>query len=149
MGATDVRLRAWHDPARHPVLRGGRDRRWLDRARRVAEGVDGKWRVGCVVVRSGRVLATAANSQRNDPRNLDGRLWLSSEHAEMAALRLAGNARGAVIYVARVGADGQVRHAQPCTRCRRALENAGLNIVWTSDPEYVDERRQLIPVVAG
>lgn len=118
----------------------GRAARWLERASRIARNVDGRWKVGCVIVRGGRVLSTAANSQRNDPSVLDKDLWHISVHAEIAALRLAGNARGATAYVARVGRDGEVRHAQPCVRCQLALDEAGVRVVWTSDPSYVAAR---------
>ncbi len=98
---------------------------------------DGRWRVGCVLVRSGRVLAAAANSVRNDPSICADTPWLSSEHAEMAALRLAGDARGATVYVARLGSDGTWRHAQPCLRCQYKLDEQGIVAIWTSDPEYI------------
>lgn len=118
----------------------GRDARWLDRARRVAETADGRWRVGCVIVRGGRVLAVAANTQRNDPGALDGCLWHTSVHAEIAALRQVSDPRGATAYVARVGRNGETRHSQPCLRCREVLENAGVKAVWSSDASYVKDR---------
>lgn len=119
----------------------GRAARWLDRACRVASAVDGQWKVGCVIVRGGRVLSSAANSQRNSPSVLDQEFWHASVHAETAALRLASDVRGATAYIARVGRDGAVRHAQPCGRCQRALDEAGVRAVWTSDPSYVASRR--------
>ena len=119
----------------------GRDHRWLARAVRIAQSVDGRWRVGCVVVRGSRVLAVAANTQRNHPTTLDGCLWHSSVHAEMAALRQVAEPKGTTAYVARVGRDGLVRHAQPCARCQTALTNSGVAAVWSSDQQYVDARR--------
>jgi pyrimidine deaminase RibD-like protein len=119
----------------------GRAARWLERAGKIASTVSGRWRVGCVIVRGGRVLAAAANSQRNDPAVLGQHIWHSSVHAEIAALRLAGDVRGATAYVARVGQNGATRHAQPCVRCQHALDEAGVRVVWTSDPAYVESRR--------
>lgn len=132
-----IRPVAWHaDPLRSPV-RGGRDRRWLERAARVAEGASGRWRLGCILVSGGRVLASAVNTVRNDPAVLDDQPWLSSEHAEMAALRMAGHVRGATLYVARIGSDGTTRHAQPCVRCQAQLEARSIRAVWSSDEEYI------------
>lgn len=134
---TYAHLDTWHDYPKHPDVRSQRDLRWLQRAAKAAELADGRWRVGCVLVRSGRVLAAAANSVRNDPSVCASMPWLSSEHAEMAALRLAGDAFGATAYVARIGADGSWRHAQPCLRCRHKLEEFSITSIWTSDPEYI------------
>lgn len=133
-----TRLEHWHDTPRLPDLRSGRDLRWLHRAAKVAAVADGRWRVGCVLVRSGRLLAAASNIVRNDPANCGDEPWLSSEHAEMAALRLTGNAAGATAYVARIGADGVWRHAQPCLRCQHWLDRYGIHAVWTADPTYVE-----------
>jgi pyrimidine deaminase RibD-like protein len=133
-----VHLEVWHDIPRHPKLRSNRDLRWLARAAKVAEMADGRWRVGCVLVRSGRVLAAAANSMRNDPMVCGDELWLSSEHAEVAALRLAGDATGATAYVARIGSDGSWRHAQPCLRCQHWLDKYSVHSVWTSDQSYIE-----------
>jgi pyrimidine deaminase RibD-like protein len=134
-------MSTWRAAPRAAELRGGRDLRWLERAARAAEEVEGRWKVGCVIVKSGRVLAVAANSARNDPSVLDGRYWLASEHAEMAALRLAAYPRGATAYVARIGAGGEMRHAQPCLRCQRWLDEYGVSAVWTSDDEYIRSRQ--------
>lgn len=132
-----------HDPVEHVGELVGRDRRWMAYAEKIARGLDSRWRVACVIVKNGRVLAVAACQERNDPRCCHDRLWMSSEHAEAGALRLAGpSARGAVAYVARVGRDGKVRHAQPCRRCRAALEAAGCRYLWTSDPTYAGDPRE-------
>jgi tRNA(Arg) A34 adenosine deaminase TadA len=135
-------LDRWHAEPSDATIRSARDLRWLDRAARAAAEVSGQWRVGCVIVRGGSVLSVAANSLRNDPLSLGGKLWLTSEHAEAAALRLAGDVRGATAYVARVGAGGVLRHAQPCLRCQHLLDQAGVHAVWTSDPAYICNRRQ-------
>lgn len=132
-----VYLDVWHDTPQHPELRSGRDERWLARAAKVAAMAEGRWRVGCVLVRGGSVLSAAANTVRNDPSVCGATPWLASEHAEMAALRLAGDVTGATAYVARVGADGRWRHAQPCLRCRHRFDRLGVHAVWTSDDDYV------------
>jgi tRNA(Arg) A34 adenosine deaminase TadA len=124
----------------------GRDARWLERALKVAAVADGRWRVGCVIVRGGRVLAAAANTQRNDPANVDGCFWHVSVHAEMAALRQVADPRGATAYVARIGRSGEIRHSQPCIRCREVLEESGVRAVWSSDASYVEKREHDLSV---
>lgn len=125
---------------------GSRDERWLTRARRVAQSVDGRWRVGCVIVRGNRVLAAAANSERNQAGVLDGCFWLMGVHAEIAALRQVASPRGASVFVARIGRDGRDRHAQPCVRCQEALTASAVGtICWTSDSQYVAARRLNTP----
>jgi len=133
-----VHLDAWYDPPRPAEFRSTRDQRWLERAAKVAALAEGRWRVGCVLVRSGRVLAASANSVRNDPAVCGALPWRSSEHAEMGALRLAGDAAGATAYVARLGSDGKWRHAQPCRRCQYWFDALSIHAVWTSDPEYIE-----------
>jgi pyrimidine deaminase RibD-like protein len=137
-----VQLPRWHAEPQAAQIRSTRDLRWLRRAAKAAAAVDGRWRVGCVLVRSGSVLSVAANTLRNDVWALDGQSWQASEHAEMAALRLAGDVGGATAYVARIGADGVWRHAQPCLRCQHHLDRHGVHAVWSSDPEYITARRR-------
>lgn len=51
-------------------------------------------------------------------------------HAELDALRQAnGHARGGVMYVARVTANGNVAHAKPCPICQGAITTAGVRRV--------------------
>jgi pyrimidine deaminase RibD-like protein len=130
----------WLNPPAISPVSGGRHLRWLEVAAKMAAVSDGKWRVGCVIVRGGRVLAAASNTVRNDPATCRDTLWESTEHAEMAALRLAGNPKRATVYVARIGRDGAWRHAQPCRRCQEVLDEHEVRVVWTSDPAYVSER---------
>jgi len=131
-----------HPPKAAPTT--NRDQKWLKRAAKAASQVEGKWRVGCVIVKSGRVLAVAANSRKNDPSVCVDRFWCSSDHAETAALRMVSDPYGATAYVARIGRDGSPRHAQPCVRCQEMLDKYQVRAVWTSDLEYIKERRKEI-----
>lgn len=95
------------------------DTRWMQRALRLARraAAAGEVPVGAVLVRSGRVLAAAANAPiaRHDP----------SAHAEVLALRRAGarcgNYRlpGATLYVT----------LEPCAMCVGAIIQARLERV--------------------
>lgn len=114
-----------------------KDARWMRLAAKAASTATGKWRVGCVIVRGGRVRAVAANSFRNEANTCSGKLWHMSEHAEEAAVRMAGESHGATAYVVRLGRDGSWRHAQPCIRCQSLLDDREIRAVWSSDPAYI------------
>jgi tRNA(Arg) A34 adenosine deaminase TadA len=89
-----------------------------------------QWRVGAVVVRSGRVLGRGNNRYRNDPA-IVGKYDVSY-HAEEVAIRRAGSTEGATIYVARITRSGYVSIAKPCASCQELLSLAGIQTaVWT------------------
>ena len=89
---------------------------------------------GAVIVKGGRVIATGVNKERNHP------LIVSSEHikthcsvhAEVDALKKAGDVRGATMYVARVNKTGQERNSRPCKYCYANIKKSGIKkIVYT------------------
>lgn len=127
---------------------GPRDLRWLRLAAKVAELSEHHRRLGCVIVRSNRVLAMGVNARRNDPSCCGERLWDASEHAEAAALRRCGRADGAVAYIVRLGRDGSWRHAQPCRRCREMLENSGVRAVWWWEPRFLPDRAPTVELIS-
>jgi deoxycytidylate deaminase len=104
---------------------------------KVAESSDCSHRHGAVVVKSGRVLSVGTNRFRNDPEFvesdvIDGRGTIFSVHAEVNALSRVKDARGATIYVARVGGNGEPRLSAPCSFCRIRIKDRGINtIVYT------------------
>lgn len=101
-----------------------------------------KWRLGAAIVKGGSVLAKGISSLRNNPKFIpDGENC--SEHAEIAALRKAKNSniRGATIYVARIGRDGDMKLAKPCDSCMDALSEAGIRkVVYTTAYGNKEER---------
>jgi deoxycytidylate deaminase len=105
--------------------------RWLVKAVDVCdEATHKQWRVGAVLVRAGRVISTGANRYRNDPALVE--YEEISYHAEEVAIRRAGNAEGATIYVARITRSGKVGAARPCKRCQALLlEHRVHTAVWT------------------
>ena len=107
------------------------DLRWLTLATQHATTAPhSQWRVGAVLIRSGRVLSTGVNRYRNHPSkvSLDG----VSYHAEEVALRRAGDAAGATIYVARITRSGILGMAMPCDRCQQLLHEHGVHTaIWT------------------
>lgn len=96
----------------------------LDVAR---ESTHPKWKLGAVLARGARVVASAPNIQKNDPFILEGGPG-TSVHAEVNALRKmfrqADRAAGTTLYVARVSRGGEPRLARPCLGCYHQLLNA-------------------------
>ncbi|MFE5550287.1 hypothetical protein ACFQ71_42195 [Streptomyces sp. NPDC056534] len=108
----------------------------IDLAIRQALRSDCRHRVGAVLVVGRRVMAASPNLRRNDPM-IDFRH--ATFHAEEAVLRRVRRTAGAVIYVARVGADGTTGLARPCPRCQESLAQAGISrAVFTTSPTAVD-----------
>jgi deoxycytidylate deaminase len=49
-----------------------------------------------------------------------------SLHAEAAALRRAPCAKGATLYVVRLGSEGEYRESMPCDRCQSLMRRLGV-----------------------
>ena len=91
-------------------------------------------------MKGGSVLSVGQSKLRTNPANCDfdvpGTRERVSEHAEMAALRRCGNPKGASLFVARIGRNGKVAMAKPCSRCRDSLIEAGIKkVFYTVLPE--------------
>jgi pyrimidine deaminase RibD-like protein len=105
--------------------------RFLEMAIDIAATSKCRYRHGCVVVANGVVVAEATNKKL---RTADSNNWrIAHVHAEEAAIAAAGTrARGATVYVARVGRDGTPALSKPCKRCERRLARIGVaKVVWT------------------
>jgi len=113
------------------------DRAYLNVARYFAKKSSSRNTHGAVVVKSGRVMGTGYNKDRNRPSIVSPEHIKSdcSYHAEQVAIREAGdNLRGAIIYVARVNKNGQDRNSKPCPRCHRLIQDAGIKrVVFTTE----------------
>lgn len=116
-----------------------KDKAFLSVARYFATKSKARNTHGAVVVKSGRVLGTGWNRDRNSPTIIDPERIKHdcSYHAEEVAIREAGsNLKGAVIYVARVNKQGKDRDSQPCIKCAALIEDAGIKrVVYTSEKE--------------
>lgn len=115
----------------------GRHQKWLDRALKAAYNGEGpQWFLGACVVKSNRVLSVGWNRDQNDPAHLDMvdiKRGKASTHAEVDAIRHAGDPKGATIYVARFTRSGSVSCARPCRHCLSQIELAGIRAVWWTD----------------
>lgn len=73
-----------------------------------------KFRLGAIVVRSGRVLGHGVNIPKKGP---DTPPYRESVHAEVNAIRMAKNPDGTTVYVARLDSKGRLALAKPCEYC--------------------------------
>jgi deoxycytidylate deaminase len=97
---------------------------------------------GAVVVKSGRVIGTGFNKDRNNPYYVSPEHIKThcSVHAEVDAIRDAKwNVKGAVLYVARVNNRGIDRNSKPCIRCQVVIEEAQIKkVIYTVGEDYED-----------
>ncbi len=100
-------------------------------------------RLGAVIVSGGRVRGVGWSKRKNNPRNVsDEHLDKCSTHAEIDALRMAGELRRATCYVARLDALDQPTLAKPCDECWEALHASGVTrVYWTIDGSAVGVAR--------
>ena len=87
---------------------------------------------GAVVVKSGSVLGTGYNKDRNRPTQVSPEHIKThcSSHAEVEAIKDANwNVKGAVLYVARLNKQGMDRNSKPCKYCEAVIESAQIKKV--------------------
>jgi deoxycytidylate deaminase len=92
---------------------------------------------GAVVVKSGRVVGTGYNKERNSPFIVSPEHIKPhcSRHAEYLAIREAGNnSAGAILYVARVNKQGKDRISKPCRLCEAQIKKNDIKrVIYTED----------------
>ena len=97
---------------------------------------------GAVVVKSGRVLGTGFNKDKNSPYIVSPEHIKThcSTHAEVDAIRDANwNVKGAILYVARVNRTGEDRNSKPCPRCQIVIEEAQIKkVIYTEGDNNED-----------
>lgn len=112
-----------------------RDKRFLRLATSLAENSDMRFRHAAVIVKSGSVLSIGYNKFKNHPDIIEEHKikQYCSVHAEADAIKkVRGNAKGATIYVARIGLSGNKRLSRPCNYCYEKIVDAGITkIVYT------------------
>lgn len=87
------------------------------------------------MVKSGRVLSSACNIDKNNPNILEEEKirWHSSVCAERRALKACADPRGAVIIVVRLRPNGETAYSKPCARCVMVCKAAGIKRIVYSD----------------
>jgi deoxycytidylate deaminase len=97
---------------------------FLSVARYLSKKSAARQKHGAVVVKSGRVLGTGYNKDKNHPTQVSPEHIKThcSRHAEVEAMRDANwNVRGAVLYVARLNRHGDDRNSKPCKYCEAVI----------------------------
>lgn len=112
-----------------------KEKSFLDLAVRMSEGSEVDMKHGAVIVKNGRVMSLGVNKWRNQHLQQTTKTWepILTTHAEMDALSRVSDARGMVIYIARIDSDGNRKLSRPCWRCMDALYKAGVKrVVYTT-----------------
>jgi len=82
-----------------------------------------RFRLGAVVVKSGRVLSQGVNVPKKNPYTPPHR---ESVHAEVNAIRGVVDPSGATVYVARLDSFDNMALAKPCEYCIKHMEANGI-----------------------
>lgn len=103
-----------------------------------------KHRLGCVIVKSGRILATGYNMVGH--KSTYGK-WPDSLHAEeMAILKLMKpslfhHLQGAKLYITRTRKNGKLATAKPCNKCMQLIISVGIReIIYSTNETIVKEK---------
>lgn len=103
--------------------------------RKEAGNCDMRHKLGCVVLKGNRVLASAHNQRRH--AFLPKRSWQRREGTvcaeRMALLKLLDKANNSVVYVGRVNEKGDFLLAKPCEACMNMMRDLGIKKIFYSD----------------
>jgi tRNA(Arg) A34 adenosine deaminase TadA len=106
-------------------------------------------RVGCVLLRKGRIVCSATNLEgKTHPyqsrlATQAGEPYRVSLHAEIRALIRAGDRPADTLVVGRVNRSGDLCLSKPCAVCQLAISESGLRNVYYSTDEGYFERLEL------
>jgi pyrimidine deaminase RibD-like protein len=117
-----------------------KDFSFLNVALYLAEKSEENKKHGAIVVKSGRVVGLGFNKFKNHPSVIEEDLIKvhCSRHAEEVAIHEAGNnAKGAILYVARVNKQGEARNSKPCNECSKLIKKSGIKKVIYTMEEHV------------
>jgi deoxycytidylate deaminase len=115
-----------------------RETSFLAVAKYFAAKSQSRQRHGAIVVKSGRVLGTGYNKNKNNPMQVSPEHIKThcSRHAEVEAIRDAGFAvDGAILYVARVNRQGKTLNSKPCNYCQAVIESTQIKKVIYTESE--------------
>lgn len=108
---------------------------FLSAAAKIASTSPNRFRMGSLVVKSGRVLGGAVNITKASPSTPPNRF---STHAEIAAMRIASDTQGATLYVARLDKFENTVMAKPCAWCIQKILEAGIyRVIFTTNESPV------------
>lgn len=90
-----------------------------------------KWKLGSVLWRGGSLLSVGHNRVKNHPSVIeDEKYFHCTIHAEVDAIKGAGNPSGAKLFVARITRSGRLGLAKPCDRCMEVIREAGIRRIF-------------------
>lgn len=105
------------------------DLSFLAVATKLAVTSDNRFRVGALVVKSGRVFGGSANITKKSPSTPPNRF---STHAEIAALKIASQTQDTTLYISRLSSTDTQAIARPCSWCIQEIIESGVyRVVYT------------------
>lgn len=108
-----------------------KDASFIAAASKIARTSDNRFRVGALIVKSGRVLGGSPNITRVSPKTPPNRF---STHAEIAAMDIASETSGATLYIARLNSENKYSISKPCAWCMQKIKQYEINrVVFTTD----------------
>jgi deoxycytidylate deaminase len=108
-----------------------KDASFISATAKIASTSNNRFRVGAMVVKSGRVMGGSPNITRRSPRTPPNRF---STHAEIAAINLSSDCDKATLYIARLNNSDQYSISKPCAWCLQKIIEAGISrVVFTLD----------------
>lgn len=125
---------------------------YFNAAKAISKLSDHRCKIGCVVVKSHKVISSGHNSQvkhharqaKVDKEYFNDPKALGPVHAEFDALNYLINqhidTNGAHLYVYRALQNGEVAIARPCPRCMALIKSCGIRkIHYTGNKSFVRE----------
>lgn len=117
-----------------------KDVSFIAAAAKIAHTSDNRFRVGAIVVKSGRVMGGSPNITRRSPRTPPNRF---STHAEIAAINVSSDCSRATLYIARLNNSDMYSISKPCAWCMQKIIQSGITrVVHTLD--YTDSSEESI-----
>ncbi len=127
------------------VLYTGRNKRYIEYARRIAEKSQSPdYRHGALLVKGGQVINSSYNKNSYKgwaTRFRDRFSGHATHHAELGCILGVdrANIKGSTIYVARIGKKGDLRMSKPCPMCTEILKNMGVRkVVYSISEGQID-----------
>ena len=114
-----------------------KDSSFIASASKIAATSDNRFRVGALVVKSGRVMGGSPNITRRSPRTPPNRF---STHAEIAAIAVSSDCDKSTLYIARLNNSDQYSISRPCAWCMQKIIESGVSrVVFTLDYNHFSE----------
>ena len=121
----------YHDYTYLPDTLSNTDLSFLAATSKYATTSTYRFRMGALLVKSGRVLGGDVNVPRISPSTPPNRV---STHAEIRVLKNTRNVRGATLYVARLRSKDIPALARPCSWCMQEIIDSGISrVVFTTN----------------